>query len=89
MIKTTKSEVIEEQIAKFIHATNSSFRIIELEEFIRMIQLLRPGYHPPGRFDISGRLSNNVHKKCPESRNRMLEEKTVCMSLDGWSDVLL
>ena len=54
-IKTTKSEkeVIDEQIAKFIHATNSSFMIVEHEKFIRVIQLLRPGYHPPGRLDIS------------------------------------
>ena len=30
---------------------------------------------------------NNVHKKCLESSNRMLEDKTVCKSLDGWSNV--
>ena len=91
MIKQKKSEkeVIDEQIAKFIYATNSSFRVIKHEEFICMIQLLRPCYHPPGRLDICGKLLNNVLKKCPESSNRMIEDKTVRMSLDGWSFALL
>lgn len=89
MTKTTKSEkeVFDEQIAKFIYATNSSFRLVEHEEFIRMIQLLRPGYSPPSRLDISGKLLDAVHKKCLESCKGMLKDKTVCMSLDGWSNV--
>ena len=86
--KTTKSEeVLDEQSAKFIYATNSSFRIVEHEEFIRIIQLLRPGYSPPSRFDISGKLLDTVHQKCLESSKDMLKDKTVCMSFDGWSNV--
>ena len=53
--KTTKSEknTFDEQVAKFIYVTNSSFRITEHPEFIKMIQLLRPGYNPPSRFDVA------------------------------------
>ena len=87
--KTTKSEkeALDEQIAKFVYATNSSFRIVEHAEFIRMVQLLRPGYIPPNRIDIGGKLLDAVHKKCVQSSKEMLEGKTVCMSLDGWSNV--
>jgi len=86
--KTTKSEKkFDEQIAKFIYATNSSFRIVEHEEFIHLIQLLQPGYSPPSRFDISGKWLDAVHKKCLESSKEMLKDKTVCMSFNGWSNV--
>jgi len=87
--KTTKSEkeVFDEQIAKFIYATNSSFRIVEHEEFIRLIQLLRHGYSPPSRFDISGKSLDVVHEKCLESSEEMLKDKTVCMTFGGWSNV--
>ena len=35
--KTTKSEkeVLDEQIARFVYATNSSFRLVEHEQFIK------------------------------------------------------
>lgn len=43
--KTTRSEreVLDDQVAKFIYATNSSFRIMEHPEFIQMINRLRLG----------------------------------------------
>jgi len=87
--KTTKSkkEVFDDQIAKFIYATNSSFRIVEDEKFIRLIQLLRPGYSPPSRFDISGKLLDVVHKKCLKCNKEMLKDKTVCMSFESFSSI--
>lgn len=87
--KTSKSEkeVFDTQIAKFIYATNSSFRIVEHPYFVRLIELLHPGYSPPSRLDISGRLLDAVHSTCLESSKEMLKGKTVCMSLDGWSNV--
>jgi len=89
VMKTSKSEkeALDEQIAKFVYATNSSFRIVKHDEFIRMIQLLRPGYTPPSRFDVAGKLLDGVHKKSLESCHEMLKGKTVCISLDGWSNV--
>ena len=74
--------MFDDQIAKFIYATNSSFRIVEDDKFIRLIQLLRPGYSTPSRFDISGKWLDVVHKKCLECNKEMLKDKTVCMSFE-------
>jgi autotransporter adhesin len=52
-----------------------------------MIELLRPGYTPPTRFDISGKLLDVVHEKSMKTAQEILTDKTVCMSLDGWSNV--
>ena len=89
MTKTTKSEkeVFDEQVAKFTYASNSSFRIMEHQKFIKMIQLLQPRYNPPNRFDVAGRLLNNVHQKCSGTCAEILSGLTVCMSLDGWCNV--
>lgn len=87
--KTTKAEkeVLDEQIARFIYATNSSFRLVEHEEFKKTLQLLRPGYNPPSRHDVAGRLLDTVHAKCLKTGELALKGKSVCMSLDGWSNV--
>lgn len=87
--KTTRSEkeILDEQIARFIYATNSSFRVVEHEEFKKTVQLLRPGYTPPSRQDVAGKLLNTVHAKCLNTGKELLQGKTVCMSLDGWSNV--
>lgn len=52
-----------------------------------MINLLRPGYNPPSRVDVAGKLLNNVHQKSSHSCAKMLDGLTVCMGLDGWSNV--
>jgi len=81
--KTSKSEkeVFDTQIAKFIYATNSSFRIVEHPDFVRLIELLHPGYSPPSRLDISGRLLDAVHSTCLESSKEMLKGKTSQLSV--------
>lgn len=89
IIKTTKSEkeIIDEQIARFIFATNSSFRLVEHAEIIKTVQLLRPGYTPPSRFDVAGKLLDSVYVKCLQTGEEILRDSTVCMSLDGWSNI--
>lgn len=78
---------IDEQLAKFIFATNSSFRITEHSEFKKLLNKLRPGYKPPNRQRIGGELFNSfyeteLHKIKPELKNNV-----VCLSIDGWSNV--
>ncbi|XP_060543270.1 uncharacterized protein LOC132710658 [Pantherophis guttatus] len=46
VIKTSRleKELIDEKIAQFVYAMNSSFRLTENPHFINMAQSLRPGY---------------------------------------------
>ena len=68
-----------------IYATNSSFRLVEHLEFVKMISDLRPGYNPPNRIDIGAKLLDLVYKNSITRCSGMLHEQTVTMSIDGWS----
>ena len=52
-----------------------------------MMTMLRPGYRPPSRFDIGGRLLNKFQATMMEDCKELLEGKTVSIALDGWSNV--
>ncbi|XP_073413022.1 uncharacterized protein [Dendrobates tinctorius] len=89
ILKTTTSqkEHFDELIAKFIFATNSSFRLVEHPLFVQMIEGIRPGYKPPSRFDISGKHLQAVYDIERAACTKYLKDKVVNMSLDGWSNI--
>jgi hypothetical protein len=78
---------IDHQIARYIYSTNSPFSSVEHPEFKKMVSSLRPGYEPPSRHDIAGRLLDSVHETLAEECVSILENQDVCMMLDGWSNV--
>ncbi|XP_073535074.1 uncharacterized protein [Phyllobates terribilis] len=89
VIRTSRleKELIDEKIAQFIYATNSSFRLTENPHFINMVQSLRPGYSPPSRADVAGKLLDQVYDREMEQCATALEGKIVNLSIDGWSNV--
>ncbi|KAM4023539.1 uncharacterized protein ACNLHF_028214 [Anomaloglossus baeobatrachus] len=89
ILKTTTSqkEHFDELIAKFIFATNSSFRLVEHPLFVQMIEGIRPGYKPPSRFDISGKHLQAVYDIERAACTKYLKDEVVNMSLDGWSNI--
>ena len=70
-----------------IYATNSPFRMVDHPELIKMIHFLRPGYNPPNRVDIGGKLLNTVHKNSLSRCSGLLYDQSVTMSIDGWGNV--
>ena len=65
------------QIARFFYACNIPFNVAENKEFKSMIALLRPGYPPPNRKDLSGPLLDTIHDQISEhileqTRGKML-----------------
>ncbi|XP_073526372.1 uncharacterized protein [Phyllobates terribilis] len=89
VIRTSRleKELIDEKIAQFIYATNSSFRLTENPHFINMVQSLRPGYSPPSRADVAGKLLDQMYDREMEQCATALEGKIVNLSIDGWSNV--
>ncbi|KAG8129895.1 hypothetical protein E2320_016781 [Naja naja] len=89
VIKTSRleKELIDEKIAQFVYAMNSSFRLTENPHFINMIQSLRPGYSPPSRADVAGKLLDKVYDREMEQCATALEGRIVNLSIDGWSNV--
>ena len=47
---------------------------------------LCPGYTPPDRHRIGAELLENVHREVIDESKKELDGKTVCISLDGWSN---
>lgn len=89
VVRTTQADKqnLDVQVARFIYATNTAFRAVEHGKFIKLINMLRPGYVPPNRHRISNELLNQVYDSLTSSIKKELEGKTVCMALDGWSNV--
>lgn len=60
VIKTTTAykEELDKAVAKFFYACNIPFRVSENKYFKEFIQVLRPGYEPPNRKQLSGNLLN-------------------------------
>ncbi|XP_025051378.1 uncharacterized protein LOC102368925 isoform X2 [Alligator sinensis] len=89
VVRTGKcqQDPIDEKIARFIYATNSPFRIVHNTCFVEMVECLRPGYTPPGRADVGGRLLDTVYKKELERCARNTAGKFASLSLAGWSDI--
>lgn len=49
--------------------------------------MLRPGYNPPNRKDISGPLLDQVHDKLKTKMKYEIQGKNVVLVQDGWSDI--
>lgn len=54
---------LDEQIAKLIFSCNLAFNIADNLIFRETIEMLRPGYNPPNRKDISDPLLDQVYDK--------------------------
>lgn len=89
VVKTTKSDkaAIDQQVANYIYATNSSFKTVEHEQFTKLLKMLRPGYVPPNRHQIGGFLLDQAYDSVMQTYSEQLCGKTVCMAMDGWSNV--
>lgn len=83
---TQKAE-LDEQVAKMVYATNSAFRLVDHPEFVKMVEMLRPGYKPPSRQDVADEHLPQVYEKEVRKCSDILRGSTVCLGLDGWSNV--
>lgn len=81
------AERIDEQIGRYFFATNTPFTHIEHPEFIKLCQLMRPGYQPPSRKQLSEKILDSVHEKLTVEVKQELNGQVVSMCLDGWSNV--
>jgi len=86
VVRTTQADKhnLDIQVARFIYATNTAFRAVEHVEFVKLVNMLRPGYVPPTRQSISSELLNQVYDSLTILTKKELQGKTVCMALDGW-----
>lgn len=82
-----KKKELDRQIAKAVYATNCSFRAIENKEIRKAIEMLRPGYVPPSRFQLSSTLLNEIFEEEKSKCFNKFSGQSVCMSLDGWSNI--
>lgn len=89
VIKTsaTEKKELDTQVAKFVFATNSPFTVTEHDEFVKLCSMLRPGYVPPSRTDVGTKLLDAVFEEKNKLCQSVLRNKTVCLSLDGWTNV--
>lgn len=89
VVKTsqTDKEALDLQLARFVYSTNIPFHIVEHPEFKKLITKLRPGYQPPNRHEVGGKLLDTAHADLLGQCTNELRDRTVSISLDGWSNI--
>lgn len=74
-------------MVKYFYACNIPFRVSENKYFKDFIQILRPGYKPPNRKQLSRDLLNKIHDEIMDKMQTKLNGKTVTLMQDSWSDI--
>lgn len=89
IIKTSEKEKqsFDKQLARYIYATNSSFRTVENPQFQKFVEMIRPGYKLPTRKQIGGTILNEVYDEEITKGRLQLKGQIVSMDLDGWSNI--
>ena len=61
---------------------------VENEQFIKLCEMLRPGYKPPNRKNIAGELLNKINDEVSLSAKEEFkkEQGPVVLMQDGWSN---
>ena len=60
--------------------------LVEHSEFLKLMEMLRPGYHPPNRHNVGNELLYELYVSMQSECKEQLEGKNVSMMLDGWSN---
>ena len=82
-----RNEKLDIHVARFFLANNTPFRTADHEEFHKLLHILRPGYKPLSRKDISDKIIDKVHDSLQDDCWTKLCNSTVSMALDGWSNI--
>lgn len=88
VVKTSKSEdKLDELLAEVFYSTNTAFNSVEHPSFEKFMAKCRPGYKLPTCHELAAPLLDKVHNKLQQVCEEKLKNETVCMSLDGWSNI--
>lgn len=89
VVKTNLKEKneLDEAVAKFFYSCNIPFLVSENPSFVKMINLLRPGYKPPKRKQLAGELLDKIHNQLQMEMEKKISGKKVSLLQDGWSNI--
>lgn len=87
--KTSKKlkENLDEQVGKFFFACNIAFQKSTHKEWLKLCNMLRPGYVPPNEKALSNHILDSVYENELSKCEDELKGETVSVSLDGWTNV--
>ena len=78
---------LDEQIARLFYACNMPFNFAQHPMWKGAVRMLRPGFTPPDRKEIEGKLLDQVHENRTSKMKTELSGKDVVMMQGGWSDI--
>ena len=79
---------IDMQLARFFFSANIAFRNVENKHFIKMLEVLRPGYQPPNRRKLASTLLDRVYDESNEMIQKIVasEQAPIIIIQDKWSN---
>ncbi|CAH2207577.1 jg25847, partial [Pararge aegeria aegeria] len=83
-----KSQQLDEQLLKMIAKGYHALRIVEEQEFRKLVEMLNPGYKLPTRKTLSESLLPKAYNKALERvKKEIVKAIAVCITTDGWRSV--
>ena len=80
-------ETTDRKMAHFrVAPPTTPFSAVGHPEFVKLIQLLRPGYNPPNAFQVAGNLLDEVCNSLLSQCKDILRGTAISLSLVGWSN---
>ena len=78
---------LDEQIARTLYACIIPFNVIYHPQFVSVLEIWRPGYHPPSCFDLACSLWDKVYNRLTDEMKVEFQGKSVTLITVGWSDI--
>lgn len=79
--------LLDEQVANFFYACNIPFNVASHDEFIKMVEMLRPGYCPPNRKALANELLDKTYENISMAVKAEIGGEEGTLTQDGWSDI--
>lgn len=87
MCSPADQERLSEALADFFHCCGIAFNIVEHPKCIAMLRAFRPGFVPPSRRDMGGKLLTEANgRTIEENKNRLAGHSEAVLHIDGWKN---
>jgi len=87
-VSEAEEEALNIALAELFYMAGLAFNLVEHPAFRRFLQLLRPAYKPPSRWQLANSLLNEVYNRLKRSIDKLLKQRSgqITLVTDGWTN---
>ncbi|XP_074106158.1 uncharacterized protein LOC141531947 [Cotesia typhae] len=87
-IPIEKKDKMDKMLARTVYSSCSPFRLVENDYLKKFLKLSSPGYIPPSKDQLSGRLLDEEYQLLKSvMKNKLENANSLTILSDGWTDI--